>query len=367
MKKVLASYSNFAKSKFSMIHNATKTYSQSSWGNNKNRLTKIYTHHISNFCIYSTPISRKFKFNDDFIDLYRHKDTNFGFNGLGELVYRRTYSRLKEDGTNEQWWETVQRVVEGTFNLLLSHLEQNAIKIDRDTLETINVDSKIMFEKIFNFKFLPPGRGLWSMGTSITEDKKIFAALNNCAFVSTKPTDKTNIDEVIKPYLFLMDNAMLGVGVGFDTKGSGMGIKIYSPKKSENNESTFFVKDSREGWVESVAILLKCYLQENMILPNFDYSIMRAAGIPLKVFGGISSGPGPLKDLHSNLIELLDKFVGHSLDSRLIVDVMNLIGKSVVSGNISIIEYIIFFLFREDSRNRTRRSRRQYFHRTQKL
>ena len=129
--------------------------------------------------------------------------------------------------------------------------------------------------------------------------------------------------------------------------------------KSENNENTFFVKDSREGWVESVAILLKCYLQENMILPNFDYSKIRAAGIPLKVFGGISSGPGPLKDLHSNLIELLDKFVGHSLDSRLIVDVMNLIGKSVVSGNISIIEYIIFFLFREDSRNRTRRSRRQ--------
>jgi len=341
MKKVLTSYSNFGKSKFGKVQYSSKIPCQSSWGNHANRLNKIYPHKIANFSIYHTNQSRKFKFNEDFIDLYRHKETNFGFNGLGELVYRRTYSRLKEDGTNEQWWETVQRVVEGTFNLLLSHLEQNSIKIDTDTLQTIDVDSKIMFEKIFKFKFLPPGRGLWSMGTCITEEKKIFAALNNCAFVSTKPTDKTNIDEVIKPYLFLMDNAMLGVGVGFDTKGSGMEIKIYEPKKSENKENTFFVNDSREGWVESVAVLLKCYFQENMILPNFNYSLVRDAGTPLKVFGGISSGPGPLRDLHSNLIRQLDKFVGNNLDSRLIVDIMNLIGKSVVAGNISKIEYLI--------------------------
>lgn len=61
----------------------------------------------------------KFKLKDDFIELYKHKPANFGFNGLGDLVYRRTYSRIKEDGKNEQWFETVRRVVEGTFNLLL--------------------------------------------------------------------------------------------------------------------------------------------------------------------------------------------------------------------------------------------------------
>jgi ribonucleoside-triphosphate reductase (thioredoxin) len=42
-----------------------------------------------------------------------------------------------------------------------------------------------MYDKIFNFKFLPPGRGLWAMGTKITEEKGLYAALNNCAFVST--------------------------------------------------------------------------------------------------------------------------------------------------------------------------------------
>lgn len=43
-----------------------------------------------------------------------------------------------------------------------------------------------MYEKIFNIKFLPPGRGLWAMGTKLTDEKHVYAALNNCAFVSTK-------------------------------------------------------------------------------------------------------------------------------------------------------------------------------------
>ena len=29
----------------------------------------------------------------------------------------------------------------------------------------------IRFDRIFNFKFLPPGRGLWAMGSSLTEER----------------------------------------------------------------------------------------------------------------------------------------------------------------------------------------------------
>jgi hypothetical protein len=74
-----------------------------------------------------------------------------------------------------------------------------------------------MYEKIFRFKFLPPGRGLWAMGTKITEEKELYAALNNCAFVSTK---QDTVDAFISSFTFLMDSSMIGVGVGFDTKGS---------------------------------------------------------------------------------------------------------------------------------------------------
>lgn len=46
--------------------------------------------------------------------------------------------------------------------------------------------AKRMYDKIFNFKFLPPGRGLWAMGSKITEERSLYTALNNCAFVSTQ-------------------------------------------------------------------------------------------------------------------------------------------------------------------------------------
>ena len=40
----------------------------------------------------------KFKLSEHFIDKYRKVSPDFGFNGLGELVYRRTYSRIKDNG-----------------------------------------------------------------------------------------------------------------------------------------------------------------------------------------------------------------------------------------------------------------------------
>ena len=43
----------------------------------------------------------KFTLSDNFIDKYKRKKPPFGFNGLGELVYMRTYSRIKENGKNE--------------------------------------------------------------------------------------------------------------------------------------------------------------------------------------------------------------------------------------------------------------------------
>ena len=65
----------------------------------------------------------RFSLSDNFVNKYRRKKAPFGFNGLGELVYNRTYSRLKTDGKNEQWFETVQRVVEGTFNMKKRNIE----------------------------------------------------------------------------------------------------------------------------------------------------------------------------------------------------------------------------------------------------
>ena len=69
------------------------------------------------------PIQQQFKLTDAFIEKYKNKIPPFGFNGLGEFVYMRTYSRIKLDGKNETWWETVKRVVEGIYTIQKQHIE----------------------------------------------------------------------------------------------------------------------------------------------------------------------------------------------------------------------------------------------------
>jgi hypothetical protein len=48
----------------------------------------------------------------------------------------------------------------------------------------------------------------------------------------------------------------------------------------------------------------------------------------------VSSGPESLKELHHTLREVLDKQVGEPISVTTIVDIMNLIGRCVVSGNV---------------------------------
>ena len=140
----------------------------------------------------------KFKLSENFIEKFKDKKPPFGFNGLGEITYLRTYSRIKDDGDNEVWWETVRRVVEGTYNMQKDWIEQHQLGWNSHRAQR---SAQEMFDRMFHMKFLPPGRGLWAMGSAITEERKMFAALNNCAFVST---DNIN-EEPIKPFLFLMD------------------------------------------------------------------------------------------------------------------------------------------------------------------
>ena len=51
--------------------------------------------------------------SNEFLEKYKNKQPKWGFNGLGYIVYKRTYARLKEDGNTEEWHETVARCVEG--------------------------------------------------------------------------------------------------------------------------------------------------------------------------------------------------------------------------------------------------------------
>lgn len=274
----------------------------------------------------------KFKLSDNFIEKFKDKKPPFGFNGLGEITYLRTYSRIKEDGSNEVWWETVRRVVEGTYNMQKDWIEQHQLGWNPHRAQK---SAQEMFDRMFNMKFLPPGRGLWAMGSPITEEKKMYAALNNCAFVSTENLN----EEPVKPFLFLMDMSMLGVGVGFDVKGAGK-VTIKGPNTGRKTE-LFEIPDSREGWVDSLKLLLESYFHATAPV-DFDYSKIREAGLPIKGFGGKTSGPDPLKSVHAQIRKTLDKEINHPISITAIVDIMNLIGVCVVAGNVRRTAEIVF-------------------------
>lgn len=274
-----------------------------------------------------------FTLDDEFINQYVGRQPEWG--PVGYVTYKRTYARdldtifprHAELGRaaglvgNEEYWLTLVRVVEGTFTILARHCASLRLPWD---WERAQQQAQEMFRLMWDFKFLPPGRGLWMMGTPVI-DRLGSAALNNCGFVSTE-----NIDvDFAEPFCALMDYSMLGVGVGGDTRGAGK-VVIEAPSRSDE---VHVVPDTREGWVEVLRIVLDAYVGKGCI-PRFDYSWLRKAGSPIKGFGGTASGPEPLIEMIGSICALLDARVGQAITSSDIVDVFNLVGKCVVAGNV---------------------------------
>ena len=270
-----------------------------------------------------------FKLNEEFVAEYKQKESPFGYkdaagNSVGEITFLRTYSRKKEDGTKETWAEVCERVTNGTYSIQKDHAKQNRLPWSDAKAAA---SAKEFFDSLFNLKWSPPGRGLWVMGTNIVNVQKNSAALQNCAFVSTLEMTKSN---PAKPFAFLMEASMLGVGVGFDDKGADKGFEIYTPGEAQ----TYVIPDTREGWQESTVALINSYLKADQASIVFDYSEIRPYGAPIATFGGTASGPDPLIALHEKIREIFNGRAGQLLTTVDIADIGNLIGRCVVSGNV---------------------------------
>ncbi len=281
--------------------------------------------------LWSTNVAIAFSFrlSEDFISTYKEKKAPFGYrdaggNSVGEITFLRTYSRKKDDGTKETWVEVCERVINGMYSLQKDHCKTNRLPWNDAKAQS---SAKEAFDRLFNLKWTPPGRGLWVMGTPIVNVQRNSAALQNCAFVSTLEMTKIN---PAKPFAFLMEASMLGVGVGFDDKGADKDFTIYEPQ----GESEYVIPDTREGWVESTVTLINAFLKENQSLPVFDYSEIRLAGEPIKTFGGTAAGPEPLIRLHKHIQKMFTGRAGDKLTRVDVADIGNMIGVCVVSGNV---------------------------------
>lgn len=249
----------------------------------------------------------------EFVNSYKTKQPKWGFNGLGYIVYKRTYSRLKEDGTNEEWYETVERCVNGAQKIGAGYTQKEAERL---------------FDLVFNLKCNFAGRMLWQLGTSTVER---FGAnsLLNCWFASMKEP---------KAFLFLFENLMLGGGVGFSIRREDVmelpkiktGVSVsHQPTK----DADFIVPDTREGWVKLLENVFNAYFYTGK---SFSYStiLIRGAGEKINGFGGKASGPTILVEGVSKISKVLQNREGKKLRSIDVLDICNIIGSVVVAGNV---------------------------------
>lgn len=270
-----------------------------------------------------------FRLPDEFVKRFATLTPNWGYpmgggNTLGEHCWVTKYSRLKENGAKERFYEGLRRVIEGMYSIQKDHTRRLRLPWNEAQAQ---LSAQEAYERCFAGKWSPPGRGLWMMGTEFVNGRNDSSALQNCGFISTANI----LNELSLPFSRLMSMSMLGVGVGFDARGKNL-VKIQ--ENCELSTVTRTIDDSREGWCKSLEILLDSYFIANRRKPVFDYSAIRPAGEPIKGFGGTSAGPEPLIKLHSRLHDLLGNRTGELLTSTDIVDIMNMIGKCVVAANV---------------------------------
>jgi len=249
----------------------------------------------------------------DFMNTYSGKKVPFGFNGLGYIVYKRTYSRLMDDGNYEEWPDTIRRCINGAQEIGAAYTQEEAERL---------------FDHMYNLRGSFGGRMLWQLGT---ETVRRFGgnSLLNCWFTTIKEPED---------FCFIFDNLMLGGGVGFSVRREDI---HELPKIHEGvvvtheltKDADFIVPDSREGWTELLRKTLNAFFETGK---SFTYStiLVRGSGEPIRTFGGTASGPGILLEGIANITKVIKARCGKKLRSVDVLDICNIIGTVVVSGNV---------------------------------
>lgn len=225
----------------------------------------------------------------------------------GEIVYSRTYSRKKLDGSMETWPETVRRVVDGNLALVDA---RHILPTERDDLISL----------MEQFKLIPGGRHLWMSGVPGRQ------FLFNC---HVSGWTKNIEDHFSFTFLRLMEGG--GVGANYSTRTMGSypvsrAVEVfivcdpshpdYEEMKNEGLLTDEFssdwtgsieVEDSREGWDEALRDLFRAATGRTKHSKRvYDVSRVRWKGARIKSFGGTASGPLPLARMLLNVGQVLN-------------------------------------------------------------
>lgn len=212
---------------------------------------------------------------------------------------------LEQEGRRESWMETVERYIEffdkrtdGKYTLVLSSIFCSILKLDT----------------------MPSMRCLMTAGPALEREN---IAGFNCGYAAVRSK------RILAEALYIL---MCGTGVGFSCERQEINQLPPVPKSLKKSENVIVVGDSKKGWAKAYHALISSLW--NGDIPNIDYSQIRAAGLPLKTFGGRASGPEPLRKLFNFTISVVKNAQGRKLRSIEIHDLMCTIGEIVVVGGV---------------------------------
>jgi ribonucleoside-triphosphate reductase len=267
-----------------------------------------------------------------FIKGYSDKMVPWG--PVGYIVYKRTYARrvcpvlrtlLSPEQIDqylennipidtEEWHETLGRGI----NAILRYA-QGAISLE---------EGEALYDDMFYLRACFSGRSLWQLGTP-TVDKLGLASLISCWFVTVDSVDT---------FAFTFDMLMLGGGVGFNVQKENVyqlpkvqvGVSIV---RKDTKDADFIISDKREGWIELLAKVLDSFFYTGK---GFSYSTIcvRGKGTPIRSFGGVASGPEDLCKGIADIEKVFRSRAGKQLRPTDVMDIKNIIGSIVVSGNV---------------------------------
>lgn len=230
--------------------------------------------------------------------------SNYLENDYRSFIHTSRYARWVEDeNRRETWEETVTRYV----NHVISP------KVDSQTAEEIK-------QAILKCEVAPSMRAMMTAGPALDRDN---TAGYNCSYLVVD--DPKAFDEA----MFIL---LCGTGVGFSVERQYISKLPEIPETMFASDDVIVVKDSKEGWAKALRKLIAMlYAGE---IPKWDTSKVRPAGAKLKTFGGRASGPAPLEELFTFVINTFVNAKGRRLSSLEAHDILCKIGEVVVVGGV---------------------------------
>ena len=218
------------------------------------------------------------------------------------FIHKSRYAKYSDGEGRESWDDTVTRY---------------SVNIIRDLVDP---ETKYKLEQaILGLEVMPSMRSLMTAGVAAERDN---TCMYNCSFLPVD--DLKSFDEA----MFIL---LCGTGVGFSVERQFI-TKLPEVPQLFQSETNIMVKDSKEGWAKALRQLIALLYSGE--IPTWDVSKVRAAGAPLKTFGGRASGPAPLVDLFNFTINTFNKAEGRKLSSIECHDIMCKIGEVVVVGGV---------------------------------